>query len=48
MAVICGAALLTGLWWAGRKSRQLLGGIELQRLRRTAETIHRDQAQPYD
>ncbi|HTT62668.1 MAG TPA: hypothetical protein VMG35_12525 [Bryobacteraceae bacterium] len=40
-------ALLAWLWRAERKPRPL-GGTELQRLRRTAEAIQRDQALPFD
>ncbi|HXM42915.1 MAG TPA: hypothetical protein VN924_16800 [Bryobacteraceae bacterium] len=44
---ICGVALLAWLWWAERKPRPL-GDHELHRLQRTAEAMHREQAQPFD
>jgi len=47
LAGICGTALLAWLWWAERKPQPLDGG-ELRRLRRTAETMHRDQALPFE
>jgi hypothetical protein len=40
-------ALLAWLWSAERKPRPL-GGGELLRLRRAAEAMHREQAQPFE
>jgi len=47
MAGICGVALLAWGWWAARKPSRF-DGDELQRLRRLAESIHREQVQPFD
>jgi hypothetical protein len=47
LAGICGVALLAWLWWAERKPRPL-NGDELLRLRRTAEAMQREQAQPFE
>ncbi|MGC9948518.1 MAG: hypothetical protein ABSF64_19290 [Bryobacteraceae bacterium] len=47
VAGICGVALLAWLWWTERKPRPL-GGGELDSLRRTADAMHREQAQPFE
>jgi Rps23 Pro-64 3,4-dihydroxylase Tpa1-like proline 4-hydroxylase len=47
VAGICGVVLFAWVWWAERKPRPM-GGGELRRLRRLAESMHRDQAQPFD
>jgi len=47
LAGICGVALLAWWWWAERKMRPLEGD-ELQRLRRAAEAMRREQVQPFD
>jgi hypothetical protein len=47
MGGICGAALLAYWWWTMRKPRPV-GDDELRRLRRIAESIHREQVQPFD
>jgi len=47
LAGICGVALFAWWWRAEHKTRPLAGG-ELQRLRRAAEDMRRDQFQPFD